>query len=82
VEIESVKDMIFRHAEYTGSRRAAAIILGWDDFVSRIVRVMPNDYRRVLDTQAEIKDADLNAEELAMAVFEINSKAIAQATGK
>jgi len=51
-EIEFVKDMIFRHAEYTGSRRATEIILAWDQFVTRIVRVMPNDYRRALEEAA------------------------------
>jgi glutamate synthase (NADPH) large chain len=48
-EIEFVKDMIFRHAEYTGSQRATEIILAWDQFVTNIVRVLPNDYRRVLE---------------------------------
>jgi len=53
-EIEFVKDMIFRHAEYTGSRRATEIILAWDQFVSNIVRVLPNDYRRVLEEKPAI----------------------------
>ena len=53
-EIEFVKDMIFRHAEYTGSRRATEIILAWDQFVATIVRVLPNDYRRVLEEPAVI----------------------------
>ena len=48
-EIEFVKDMIFRHAEYTGSRRATEIILAWDHFVPKIVRVLPNDYGRILE---------------------------------
>ena len=48
-EIEFVKDMIFRHAEYTDSRRATEILLAWDQFVASIVRVMPNDYQRVLE---------------------------------
>jgi glutamate synthase domain-containing protein 3 len=41
--------MIFRHAEYTGSRRATEILIAWDQFVANIVRVLPNDYRRVLE---------------------------------
>jgi len=48
-EIEFVKDAIFRHAEYTGSTRATEVLLAWDQFVASIVRVMPNDYRRVLE---------------------------------
>ena len=50
-EIELVKDMIFRHAEYTRSARAAEILFAWDQFVPLIVRVMPNDYRRVLEAE-------------------------------
>ncbi|HET6973704.1 MAG TPA: glutamate synthase large subunit, partial [Pyrinomonadaceae bacterium] len=51
-EIEIVKDMIFRHAEQTGSRRATEIILAWDQFLSKIIRVMPNDYARALEKVA------------------------------
>ena len=53
-EIEFVKDMIFRHAEHTGSRRATEIILAWDQFVAKIVRVLPNDYRRALEEAAVV----------------------------
>jgi glutamate synthase (NADPH) large chain len=51
-EIELVKDMIFRHAEHTGSRRATEILLAWDQFVRKIVRVLPNDYARALEEAA------------------------------
>ena len=73
-EIEFVKNMIFRHAEYTGSGRATEIILNWDDFVPRIVRIIPNDYRRVLDAQLKLKDIGLTSDEAAMAAFEMNSR--------
>jgi glutamate synthase (ferredoxin) len=53
-EIELVKDMIFRHAEHTGSRRATEILLAWDQFVAKIVRVLPNDYRRALAEAAVV----------------------------
>jgi glutamate synthase (ferredoxin) len=51
-EIEFVKDMIFRHAEQTGSRRATEILLAWDRFVSNVVRVLPNEYARALEKVA------------------------------
>jgi len=73
-EIELVKNMIFCHAEYTKSRRATEVILNWDEFVPRIVRVIPNDYRRVLDAQVKVKDIGLSVDEAAMAVFEMNSR--------
>ena len=51
-EIEFEKDMIFRHAEHTGSRRASEILLAWDQFVGKIVRVLPSDYARALEEAA------------------------------
>ena len=50
-EIELVKNMIFRHADYTGSRRATEILLSWDALISRFVRVLPHDYKRVLEAE-------------------------------
>ncbi|HEX6729820.1 MAG TPA: glutamate synthase large subunit [Pyrinomonadaceae bacterium] len=50
-EIELVKNMIFRHAEYTGSRRATEILLSWDELISSFVRVLPLDYKRVLEAE-------------------------------
>jgi glutamate synthase (NADPH) large chain len=81
VEIEMVKDMIFRHAEYTKSRRAASILVTWDEIVSSIVRVMPKDYQRVLNAQNSIADQVLDEQELAMTAFELNAKEIARAAG-
>ncbi|HKU75849.1 MAG TPA: glutamate synthase large subunit [Pyrinomonadaceae bacterium] len=51
-EIEFVKDMIFRHAEQTGSRRATEILVAWEHFIKKIVRVLPNDYARALEKVA------------------------------
>jgi glutamate synthase (ferredoxin) len=70
-EIEFVKRMITRHADYTGSKRAAAILESWEEFVPWIVRVMPNDYRRVLEasgpTDFGMTGLQLNAGEIVSA---------------
>jgi glutamate synthase (ferredoxin) len=50
-EIEMVKNMIFRHAEYTGSRRPTEILLSWDEMIGKFVRVIPLDYKRVLEAE-------------------------------
>jgi glutamate synthase (ferredoxin) len=58
-EIEFVKQQIFRHAEYTGSIRATEILLSWEEFAPKFVVVMPNDYRRVLETQVLLSVAQI-----------------------
>ncbi|MES1164265.1 MAG: glutamate synthase large subunit, partial [Verrucomicrobiota bacterium] len=81
-EIAVVHSMIARHAQYTGSRRAAEILGAWGQWQPFFVRVMPNDYRRVLDAQLAMRKAGLSPEEAEMAAFEQNSKSVARLGGK
>jgi glutamate synthase (ferredoxin) len=81
-EIEFVKDLIFKHVEYTGSGRATEILLRWDEALFSLVRVMPKDYQRVLEAQKQLRESGLNCEEVEMAAFELNSRDLARAEGK
>ncbi len=72
-EIALVKGLISKHALYTGSTRARAILEGWGEWLPRIVRVMPNDYRRVVEAQARMREKGLSPEEAEMAAFELNT---------
>ncbi len=81
-EVEAVKDMIFRHAEYTGSRRATEILLSWEESVPKFVRVIPHDYKRVLDARKRMINTGMTAEEAEMAAFELNSHDLARVGGK
>lgn len=81
-ELAVVRSMIERHAEYTGSRRAQEILDGWATWLPRFIRVMPNDYKRVLDAQQQMRDAGLGEEEAVWAAFEMNSTDIARVGGK
>jgi glutamate synthase domain-containing protein 3 len=49
-EIGLVYALCSRHAQLTGSLWAQEILASWNQLVSLFVRVMPNDYRRVLET--------------------------------
>jgi glutamate synthase (ferredoxin) len=73
-EIELVKDMIFRHAEYTGSRRATEILLHWDEWLPKLVRVIPDDYRRVMEAQALMEREGMTREDAELAAFALNSQ--------
>jgi glutamate synthase (ferredoxin) len=81
-EIEAVKDMIFRHAEYTGSVRATEVLLSWDEWLPKFVRVIPNDYHRVLAAQRQMTRDGMTYEEAEMAAFELNSHDLARVGGK
>ena len=52
---ERLRILLERHHLYTGSARAAALLVEWETTAGQFVKVMPKDYRRaLLDLDAEI----------------------------
>ena len=55
---ELVKDLVTRHLELTGSRRAKWILENWVEMLPRFIKVFPHEFKRVLgvprSTQAYI----------------------------
>jgi glutamate synthase (NADPH/NADH) large chain len=47
-----LRRLIERHMHYTNSRRAKQILDDWDRYVGKFVKVMPHDFRRVLEERA------------------------------
>jgi glutamate synthase (ferredoxin) len=80
-EIEEVKGMIHKHLEYTKSGRARKILAMWDEMVPRFVKVMPKDYKRMLQAIKRVKEAGLSGEEAIMAAFEENKRDLARVGG-
>jgi glutamate synthase (ferredoxin) len=81
-EVEEVLAMIRRHAQLTHSARARDILVRWSELRPLFVRVIPNDYRRVLEAQKQMRQKGLSAEEAEMAAFELNTKDAARLHGK
>lgn len=48
-DIEILRDLLIQHAGYTGSEVAARLLSDWEWAVDKFVKVMPTDYRRVLE---------------------------------
>ena len=74
-ETEFVKDLVFRHFELTGSSRAEEILGNWEDNISSFVRVIPNDYQRVIESQKAFISEGLSNEEVELAAFYKNATA-------
>ncbi len=80
-EIEEVRQMIQRHAEYTHSPRATKVLKHWQDMVPKFVKVMPKDYKRMLQAIDRATAAGLSGEEALMSAFNENAKDIARVGG-
>ncbi|MEC8740323.1 MAG: glutamate synthase subunit alpha, partial [Pseudomonadota bacterium] len=51
-DILKLKRLIENHLDYTGSSVARAVLENWEDSLSKFVKVMPTDYKRVLAERA------------------------------
>jgi glutamate synthase (ferredoxin) len=76
-EIALVKQMIEKHVQHTRSSLGERLLAKWP----RFLRVMPNDYRRVLDAQARMRQRGLSPAEAEMAAFEENAHDAMRAGG-
>jgi glutamate synthase domain-containing protein 2/glutamate synthase domain-containing protein 1/glutamate synthase domain-containing protein 3 len=68
-EIIEVKAMIERHAEYTQSALAWEILAHWEQKLPHFVKVMPNDYRRMLEAFRRVEERGLTGDEAQLAAF-------------
>ena len=73
-EIEAVWKMIQRHQSYTHSARAASILATWQQMIPKFVKVMPKDYKRMLQHMRKMKEQGLSGEDAVMAAFEANAR--------
>ncbi|MDR0342035.1 MAG: glutamate synthase subunit alpha, partial [Nocardiopsaceae bacterium] len=64
-----LRELVARHAEETGSVVATALLAGWETAARRFTKVMPKDYRRVLEAarRAEQEGRDVNEAVMAVA---------------
>ncbi|MBN2576148.1 MAG: glutamate synthase large subunit [Deltaproteobacteria bacterium] len=81
-EIELVLGMLRRHRALTGSNRARNVLVSWSLFRPLFVRVIPHDYRRVLEARNRMLAAGMSREEAEMAAFELNARDAARLFGK
>ena len=60
-DVELVQQLIRQHVEYTGSDLGTRVLGEWHQSVGRFVKVMPRDYKRVLQAQARAAAAGRDA---------------------
>jgi glutamate synthase (ferredoxin) len=73
-EIAKIRGMIENHQRYTRSTRAAEVLKNWTAMLPKFVKVMPKDYKRVLEAYNRVTAAGLSGEEAIMAAFEENAR--------
>lgn len=80
-EAEEMKAMIERHAAYTRSEWALSILNNWSENLPKFVKVIPKDYKRMMDAMERMTAAGMSGEEAVMAAFEANMKDLSRVSG-
>jgi glutamate synthase domain-containing protein 2/glutamate synthase domain-containing protein 1/glutamate synthase domain-containing protein 3 len=80
-DLRDVEEMLKHHALYTRSARAWQLLALWEETASNLVKVMPKDYRRVLEELDKAKALGLAGEEALMAAFEANKNDASRVSG-
>src|SRR6266498_3649084 len=80
-DLQEVEEMLKRHAIYTRSARAWQLLALWQETAAKFVKVMPRDYRRVLEELQRAEAKGLVGDEALMAAFEANKNDAARVSG-
>ncbi len=80
-DAEEVRGIVQRHAELTGSERAKSLLKDWAASAGKFVKVMPKDYKRVLQAIAAAQAKGLSGDAALQEAFEINARDEARVGG-
>jgi glutamate synthase (ferredoxin) len=80
-ESEIVRALIQKHADMTMSQKAHKILADWKTYLPKFVKVMPRDYKRVLQAIAKAEADGLSGDEALAAAFEANTRDAARVGG-
>jgi len=64
--VELVKEMLKRHAHYTGSTVAQNILAQWKVMQAKFMKVTPKDYKRVLAAISKARETGIPEEQAVM----------------
>ncbi|RUT30601.1 glutamate synthase large subunit [Paenibacillus zeisoli] len=78
-EAEELRSLIGRHVEYTESAVGRKVLDNWNESLASFVRVIPKDYKRMLQQIRKVQDQGLQGEAALLAAFEANMRELARA---
>ena len=80
-EAAEVRALVEKHFTYTKSTRARQVLDTWEHMLPLFVKVMPKDYKRVLECIKRVHEQGLTGEEAIMVAFEENARDLSRIGG-
>lgn len=73
-ELNEIKTMIEKHVEYTGSPQGKKVLQDWKSNSVRFTKVIPKDYKRMLENIDKAHKAGFSGDEALMVAFDESLK--------
>jgi glutamate synthase (NADPH) large chain len=80
-DTEALKEMIEKHYAYTQSRKAAELLNNWNESQHHFIKIIPKEYKRMIQRINEEMKAGFTKQEALMNAFEANAETKQAATG-
>jgi glutamate synthase (ferredoxin) len=80
-EIADLRESIEQHVKYTRSTKGSKVLADWTAMVPKFVKVMPKDYKRVLQAIKDALASGLSGDDALNAAFEENARDVARIGG-
>jgi len=80
-EITDLYEMIQQHIQYTKSQKATKVLSNWEEMRPKFVKVIPKDYKRVLQCLKKALESGLSGDDALTAAFEENARDVSRIGG-
>ena len=80
-DIDKIRKAIEKHVEYTKSQKGQKVLANWEELLPKFVKVMPRDYKRVLNCLKKAFESGLSGDDALNAAFEENARDLARIGG-
>jgi glutamate synthase domain-containing protein 3 len=72
-DLREIESLVKRHVKWTGSALGKSILDDWKQARAKFVKVMPKDYKRMVQAIKQVHAAGMTGDEAIMAAFEENA---------
>ena len=73
-DVQELKEMIQEHVTYTNSARGKEILDHFGEYLPKFKKVMPHDYRRMMNTIVQMEEKGLSSEQAQIEAFYANQR--------
>ncbi len=68
-DVQELKEMIQEHVAYTNSEKGKEILDHFSDYLSKFKKIIPHDYKRMLNTIVAMEEKGLSSEQAGIEAF-------------